>query len=406
MATHILTQEFIDRELQCPADKRRIELCDSQHPGLYIEVRETAPGEGTYSLRHKVQGKTRHEKLGRTGEIPLAEARRRAQNRRVELLAARDEPQGGMATTTRATAMTLTEFFDGKYLPHVKPRKRSWDRDEELFRLRIRAAFGSKRLTEINRHDVQAFHTAVLSEGLSPASADHHLKLLRRMLNLAVEWDLLEKNPIAGIKLFNADNKIERYMNDEEIQRLLEVLRTDDNRPVCRIALFLLSTGCRLSEALGATWVHIDRANRVWRIPASTSKSKRVRSVPLNDTALEVLGETGTEGRFAYVFVNERTGKPYVGIMKVWSRLRGEAGLERVRIHDLRHQYASFLVNAGHSLYDVQKILGHSDPAITQRYAHLSSTALQAAANSASVAMKKAGGKVAHGDREAVVETK
>ena len=81
----------------------------------------------------------------------------------------------------------------------------------------------------------------MLDEGLSPASADHHVKLLRQMLNLAVEWDLLEKNPIAGIKLFNADNKIERYMNDDEVQRLLTVLRTDDNRTVCRIALFLMS---------------------------------------------------------------------------------------------------------------------------------------------------------------------
>jgi integrase len=132
----------------------------------------------------------------------------------------------------------------------------------------------------------------------------------------------------------------------------------------------------------------------VWRIPASNSKSKRVRSVPLNDVALEVLGEAGTEGRFAHVFINERTGKPYTTIMKVWSRLRRKAGLERVRIHDLRHQYAPFLVNAGHSLYDVQKILGHTDPAVTQRYAHLSSAALQAAANSASLAMKKAGGQV------------
>ena len=100
-------------------------------------------------------------------------------------------------------------------------------------------------------------------------------------------------------------------------------------------------------------------------------------------------------GRFAHVFVNERTGKPYTTIMKVWSRLRKTAGLPHVRIHNLRHQFASFLVNAGHSLYDVQKILGHADPSVSQRYAHLSSAALQAASNSASVAMKKAGGQVA-----------
>ena len=156
--------------------------------------------------------------------------------------------------------------------------------------------------------------------------------------------------------------------------------------------MFLLSTGCRLNEALRAKWNQVDRQNRVWRIPASNSKSKRVRSVPLNDSALEVLAELDTEGSFEYLFVNRRTGKPYINIMKVWSRLRSRAGLPHVRIHDLRHQYASFLVNGGRSLYEVQAILGHSDPSVTQRYAHLSSASLQAAANSASVAMKKAGG--------------
>jgi site-specific recombinase XerD len=107
-----------------------------------------------------------------------------------------------------------------------------------------------------------------------------------------------------------------------------------------------------------------------------------------------VLRQLDTKDTFDHLFINKMTKKPYTTIMKVWSRLRRKAGLERVRIHDLRHQYAPFLVNAGHSLYDVQKILGHTDPAVTQRYAHLSSAALQAAANSASLAMKKAGGQV------------
>ena len=88
-----------------------------------------------------------------------------------------------------------------------------------------------------------------------------------------------------------------------QLEGLLQVLRTDENRAVCRIALFLLSTGCRLNEALRATWGQVERERRVWRIPASNSKSKRMRSVPLNDSALEVLGELATEGRFEHVFV-------------------------------------------------------------------------------------------------------
>jgi hypothetical protein len=140
------------------------------------------------------------------------------------------------------------------------------------------------------------------------------------------------------------------------------------------------SSGVRLNEALGASWSQIDRDNRVWRIPASNSKSKRVRSVPLNDTALEVLGQLDTEGTFDHVFINRETGKPYTTIMKVWTRLRNKAGMPRLRLHDLRHSYASFLVNSGRTLYEVQQILGHSDAKVTERYAHLSSKTLQEAA--------------------------
>lgn len=173
---------------------------------------------------------------------------------------------------------------------------------------------------------------------------------------------------------------------------LLNVLRTDPNRSVCRIAMFLLSTGCRLNEALRATWDQVDETNRVWRIPAANSKSKKVRSIPLNDSALEALQSAGTKGVIDTIFANPRTGKPYTSIMKVWSRLRRKAELPHVRLHDLRHQYASFLVNNGRTLYEVQQILGHSSPVVTQRYAHLSTKSLQDAAASASIAIRNATG--------------
>ena len=115
--------------------------------------------------------------------------------------------------------------------------------------------------------------------------------------------------------------------------------------------------------------------------------------MPLNDSALEVLGQLDTEGQFEHLFVNRRTGKPYTTIMKVWSRLRAKAGLPHPAHPRPAAQYASFLVNSGRTLYEVQQILGHSDPSVTQRYAHLSSESLQAAANSASVAIRGATSK-------------
>jgi integrase len=199
---------------------------------------------------------------------------------------------------------------------------------------------------------------------------------------LAIEWDMLDKNPAAKVPLFNVDNKVEHYLDDAQLGRLLAVLRDPKSpRSVCQIALFLLSTGARLNEALAAKWADIGQATRVWRIPATVSKSRKIRVVPLNDSALEVLAELDTEGQFEHLFVNRQTGKPYTTIMKVW--------LPFLRIHDLRHMYASFLVNSGRTLYEVQACLGHSDPKVTMRYSHLSSKSMQEAANSASLAIQR-----------------
>jgi site-specific recombinase XerD len=104
----------------------------------------------------------------------------------------------------------------------------------------------------------------------------------------------------------------------------------------------------------------------------------------LNDSALAVLRQLDTKGQYDFLFINKQTALPYTGIHKVWGRMRKQAGLPELRIHDLRHQFASFLVNAGQSLYTVQQLLGHSTPVVTQRYAHLSTKALQDASNVAS----------------------
>lgn len=384
-----ITESFIANELKCPDGKGRIEYCDTDLPGLYIEVRSTSPGQGTYYLRYKNDlNKTAHQKIGRTTDLTLGEARKRAKLQKAEIALGSD-PRG--EEKARKSVITYTDFFEQHYLPFVTSRKRSWKRDEELFRLRIKGVFGSKRLNEISRQQIQTFHASVVAEGLAAATADHHLKLIRHSLNLAVEWGMLTANPAAGIKQYNEDNKVEHYLNEEELDRLVRVLRSNEPKTVCQVALFLLSTGARLSEALQATWSQIERQSRVWRIPASNSKSKRIRAIPLNDSALEVLAQLDTEGDKEYLFLSRQTGERLTSVNRVWSRLRVKAGLPHLRLHDLRHQYASFLVNNGRTIYEVQKILGHSDTKVTERYAHLSTKTLQAAADSASVAIRGAG---------------
>ncbi|NMM15466.1 MAG: tyrosine-type recombinase/integrase [Rhodoferax sp.] len=384
-----LTAAMFPQVLQCLDEKARTELCDADCPGLYIEVRATNPGQGTFYFRYKdANGKTCHQRIGTTNEVTLADARKQAKQLKAEIALGAD-PKG--AEKAKKVMLTYSVFFTEHYLPYVTPRKRSWKRDEELFRLRIEKVFGDKKLDAIDRIRIQSFHTTLLAEGLAPATCDHHIKLIRQSLNLAVEWDMLEKNPASKVPLFNVDNKVEHYLDEAELCRLLTVLRSPDSpRNVCLIALFLLSTGARLNEALKATWSQIDRQTRVWRIPAAVSKSRKIRVVPLNDSALDVLAQLDTEDDFESLFVNRQTGKPYTTIMRVWTRLRLKAGLPHLRIHDLRHQYASFLVNAGRTLYEVQQILGHSDPSVTQRYAHLSTKSLQDAANSASIMIRGA----------------
>ena len=130
--------------------------------------------------------------------------------------------------------------------------------------------------------------------------------------------------------------------------------------------------------------------NKILSIRAINSKSRRLRAVPLNQSALKVLHQLDTRGQFEYLFINRQTGKPYTTITKVWHRIRQKAGLGHLRLYDLRHAFASFLVNSNFSLFQVQQILGHSDPKVTMRYAHLSTKALQEAANSASARIEEA----------------
>jgi integrase len=378
-----LTQPFINHELHCSEGKARIEYCDSDLPGLYVEVRKSSPGQGTYYLRYKdSKGKTCHQKISKTNEMTLVEARKAAKTLKAEINLGAD-PRG--EEKAKRAVLNYAEFFEQHYMPYVKVRKRSWKTDLGFYRLRLKNEFGDYRLNQITRQHIQTFHTRMSDEGLAAATSNHYLKLLKHSLNLAIDWDMLDTNPASRIPLFHEDNQVENLLSDEQLERLLSVLKTDENRMVCLIALFLLSTGVRLNEALQAKWSQVDQKNRVWRIPAANSKSKRTRAVPLNDSALEVLNQLTTRGSYENLFVNFQTQLPYTTISKVWGRLRTKAGLPHLRIHDLRHQFASFLVNSGQTLFMVQQILGHSSPSVTQRYAHLSTKSLQEAANSASV---------------------
>jgi integrase len=381
-----LTQDFISKGLRCPEDRQKIEYTDSGLggvPGLFVEVTARSPGQGTYYLRYKnANAATRYQRLGSTSDLTLAEARKAAKQLRARITLGADPREEAKA---RKAVLTFDELFMKHVLPHLKIHIRSWSRSEELYRLRIKAAIGNKRLNQITRLQLVQFHSSLVNEGLAPASANHHMKVVRSSLNLARQWGFLEgENPASRIAMLPEDNKIQSLLDDAQLERLLQVLRNDRNQAVCRVALFLLSTGVRLNEALSGTWDDVSVERRTFTVRVANSKSKKLRSVPLNDAALEVLNSLDTKEPGGPLFVSDRSGAPLTTVTKQWHRIREAAGLPELRLHDLRHTYASMLVNDGVPIYTVSAILGHSTVKLTERYSHLSTKTLQEAANSAS----------------------
>jgi integrase len=160
---------------------------------------------------------------------------------------------------------------------------------------------------------------------------------------------------------------------------LFEELDNNRNVQVAQVVRLLLYTGARKREVLDARWEHVDFDRRLLTVPLS--KSGRPRYIPLSDASIELLRGLPRVDDIPWVFFNPKTRKPPVSIFYAWDSIRAKVGLKEVRLHDLRHSFASFLVNSGRSLYEVQRLLGHHDPKMTMRYAHLSPGALIEAAN-------------------------
>ncbi len=203
--------------------------------------------------------------------------------------------------------------------------------------------------------------------------------LLRFMFNLARKWKIpgAEHNPTTDIPLFELNNARERYLTQEEAQRLYEAVKQSPQPMLQYIVPFLILTGARRREVLDCKWEDFDIPRRTWRIPMT--KSGKPRHVPLSEGALQVLASVPRFGKCPWVFPNPKTLQPIVSGFASWNTARKKAGLADVRMHDLRHSFASFLVNAGRSLYEVQKLLGHSQIKTTQRYSHLAPETLLAA---------------------------
>jgi len=307
-------------KLVCRPGKRREELVDVGGTGLYCEVRATSPGQGTYYLRYKdADGKTCHQKLGTTTEIELDEARRRAKRLRAEITLGKDS---GADKKARKAVPTLTDFMEEQYIPYQKERIRGWSRQSDLFKNHLQPVFGNKQLDKITLHSVQQFLTSLRNRGYAASTCNHPIRVVRHALSLACKWRIIETNQLAGLSLLREDNHVNNIMTDDDLKRLVQVLKTDRNKMVGSVCLFLLSTGCRLNEALSSRWEHFDLDRRNWTIPAEHSKSRKIRSIPLNPTAIQILESLGTQDNFDHPFIGRR-GKRLTTINRVWTDCAG-----------------------------------------------------------------------------------
>ena len=284
----------------------------------------------------------------------------------------------------------LDGFVSSVYLPYIRLRKRSWRVDERIARQHLSPTFGARELADIQRHEVEDWLHGLSSGGLAPATCNRILAVFKTICSLAVMRGLLltGQSPCAGVSPFKIHAQRERYLSRDEAQRLMRALEKSDRPEAFAIRLLLL-TGARKSEVLKARWEHVRLDLRLLIVPLS--KSGKPRHIPLSDEAITVIRSIPRQQGNPWLFPGHAPGKPLSDLYLFWNSLRRSLGLTSVRIHDLRHTFASVLVDAGHSLYEVQKLLGHSDPRTTMRYAHLEQASLVAVAETVSIFLAQSG---------------
>ncbi|MBO6899562.1 MAG: tyrosine-type recombinase/integrase [Shimia sp.] len=369
-----LTKQLVDK-LTCSKPAGRQFVRDTVCRGLCLEIRST--GGKTYYLSYRnSEGQQRLKKLANAEDISPAQARQLCEQARQAVV------MGEQQAVETAAAITTDEFFYERYLPYAKTYKRSWDTDLSVYRTHVAPIIGSTPLAAVGYDEV-----AVLMTTAAPKLKHNTLYrlyvLVRYIFNCALRWEVagVLQNPTNNYKIKQSKQHRERYLNRAETQRLMQAIQQSENTQLQYIVQMLLLTGARKREVLDARWQDIDVERRYWRIPFT--KSGVERYVPLSDAVVSLLERVPRFDGCDWVFANPKTLEPFRVIFHSWDTARTRAGLRDVRIHDLRHSFASFLVNAGCSIYDVQKLLGHSTVTMTQRYSHLSQERLLNAANTA-----------------------
>ena len=339
---------------------------DRELAGFGVRVHVT--GRKTYVVQSRGPGGPKRVTLGRHGELAVEEARKRAACLIDRIK--RGEDTSAAAPEAEITVAGLAERFMRTHVErHLKPASASAYRT--VLDKHILPALGGMGLDDVGGAEAAALHHCLRD---TPVLANRAVHLLSRMFTLAEAWELVPpgRNPCRALRRYRT-RKRERFLTPEEYRRLGRALRQaeaeDEIWPPAVAAIWLLVlTGCRRGEILNLGWDDVDRTAGDLRLQDAKAGP---RMVPLTKPVLRILDAIPRSEDSPWVIAGQRTGKRLTGLHHYWRPIRERAELHDVRIHDLRHSYASRALALGESLYTIGKLLGHASVATSARYAHL-----------------------------------
>jgi site-specific recombinase XerD len=330
-------------------------------------VRVTAAGAKAFVLDYRRKGDSLKRRLtiGSFPDWATLAAREEAKRLKREIDGGAD-PVGRQRGDREAP--TVDDLCD-RYEAEQLPRKRiTTQRDyRSILRAHIRPGLGKRKVATLGFSDIDALHRTV-TKASGPYRGNHVIAVLSKLCSLAVQWRWRVDNPCRGIER-NDEAKRKRYLTGAELERLSAALAEHNDRDAADIFRLLLLTGARRGEVLAARWADIDVESGVWTKPAATTKTRAEHRVPLSPAALKVIvSRKPTESEFLFP---SRRGGHRTEVRRNWQRICKAAGIDGLRVHDLRHSYASFAASSGVSLHAIGGLLGHTTTATTHRYAHL-----------------------------------